>query len=207
LERRRKAHRKQINAYSEEEEEDRMDMGDEPMSMSMVMTFGKWTDYQLQLIFSSWDIKTRSEYTVAWFAVVIAVICWHGLKYFSSSFVEESLRHIVLNTKAISRDDTEYSNINSPQSISDTAKSTTTHLLLISGKTSTTWRRVLILRFLHSILAAMTYGLALLLMLVSMTYNIGLFAALIIGYFLGDLIFYMASIHNPPATTLQQECH
>lgn len=184
-----------------------MDMGDDHMSMSMVMTFGKWTDYQLQLIFSSWDIKTRTEYTFAWFAVVTAVICWHGLKYFSSVFVEESLRHIILSTKAISRDDTEYSNINSPQSVSETAKSTTTHLLLVTGKTNTTWKRVLILRVLHSFLAAITYGLALLLMLVSMTYNLGLFAALVVGYFIGDLLFYMISVNNQPVTTLQQECH
>ena len=181
------------------------DMADD-MSMSMVMTFGKWTDYQLQLIFSSWNIKTRSEYTFAWFAVVIAVVCWHGLKYFLSTFVEESLRHIMASTKTISRDDTEYSNINSPLAISETAKSTTTHLLLVTGKTSTTWKRILILRVLHSFVSAIIYGMALLLMLVSMTYNLGLFAALLVGYFIGDMMFYILIPLNAPVTQ-QQECH
>ena len=46
------------------------------------------------------------------------------------------------------------------------------------------------LRILHSILAGLNYGLALLLMLVAMTYNPSLLIALIVGYAIGDFIFF-----------------
>jgi len=45
-------------------------------------------------------------------------------------------------------------------------------------------------RILHSILTGLNYGLALLLMLIAMTYNPSLFLALIIGYAFGDFIFF-----------------
>ena len=46
------------------------------------------------------------------------------------------------------------------------------------------------LRIVHSVLGAIHYGLSLLLMLVAMTFNSALFVALIIGYLIGDYIFY-----------------
>jgi hypothetical protein len=45
-------------------------------------------------------------------------------------------------------------------------------------------------RLCHAIVAGLTYGLALLLMLIAMTYNRYLFLSLIIGYMLGDFLFY-----------------
>jgi len=44
-------------------------------------------------------------------------------------------------------------------------------------------------RISHAALGAVQYALSLLLMLVVMTYNNGLFVALIVGYFVGELIF------------------
>ena len=183
-----------------------MSMGDDSMSMSMVMTFGKWSDYKMQLLFTSWDIKTKSQYMIAWFGVVLAVICWHALKYFLTNSVEESIKHLLTKTKT-SHDDTEYSNINVSQIPPDSYKGTST-LLLADGKSATTWKRILVLRIVHALIASCIYGLALMLMLVSMTYNCGLFLALMVGYFLGDGIFFMLTFQNSSTTSIQQhECH
>lgn len=184
-----------------------MSMGGDSMSMSMVMTFGKWSDYKLQLLFTSWDIKTKGQYIAAWLCVVLGVICWHGLKYLLTTFVEESIRHLVMNTKTNSHDDTEYANSGSPQGLTASTKSDSSRLLLLEGKTSSTWKRLLILRVVHAFIAACIYGLALLLMLVSMTYNCGLFLALVVGYFVGDLLFFMLGLHNSSANIQEHECH
>ena len=57
-------------------------------------------------------------------------------------------------------------------------------------------------RILHAILSGLNYGIALMLMLIAMTYNPSLFLALIIGYCTGDFIFYsqMRPFNN-------SECH
>ena len=177
--------------------------GGASMSMSMVMTFGKWSDYKLQLLFTSWDIKTKGQFIATWLFVVFGVVCWHGLKYLLTTFVEGSIRHHVMNTKT----DTEYAKSGSPQGLTVSTKSDSSRLLLLEGKTSTTWKRLLILRVVHAFIAACIYGLTLLLMLVSMTYNCGLFLALVVGYFLGDLLFFMLGLHNSYANIQGHECH
>ena len=50
--------------------------------------------------------------------------------------------------------------------------------------------RYIWLRLLHSVLSGLNYGLALLLMLLAMTYNPSIFISLISGYALGDFIFF-----------------
>ena len=177
------------------------------MPMTMVMTFGKWSDYQVTLLFDSWDIKTKSQYVVAWFGVVLAVVCWHGLKYLLTTCVEDSIRNLVLNTKTNSHDDSEYSNVNDLQSPTSSKQFSANHLLLSEGKTNFTWKKILILRVVHAFIAACIYALALLLMLVSMTYNCGLFLALVVGYFIGDILFFMLGLPNSSANVSEHECH
>lgn len=62
--------------------------------------------------------------------------------------------------------------------------------------------RYIMLRLLHSILSGLNYGVALLLMLVAMTYNPSLFIALMIGYAVGDFLFFART--RPSSIT---ECH
>jgi hypothetical protein len=57
-------------------------------------------------------------------------------------------------------------------------------------------------RVLHAVLSGLNYGLALLLMLIAMTYNPSLFMALIVGYSFGDFIFFA---QMRPASL--SECH
>lgn len=51
-------------------------------------------------------------------------------------------------------------------------------------------RQILYLRIQHAGLSALSYCWSLLLMLVAMTYNPALFVALLIGYAVGDFIFF-----------------
>jgi hypothetical protein len=174
-----------------------MNMTDDymPMSMSMVMTFGKFTDYKLKLLFNEWDIQTVPQYIFTWFFVVFFVIFWFGLKYKTQTMVEDKLRKLLITPKVDKSDGAE-----------NTCDSTRQPLLGLMS--STTLKRVLILRVTHALMSAIIYGLALLLMLVAMTYNIGLFLALLLGYFLGDLLFFSMGIQSNYANSnLQQDCH
>lgn len=168
-------------------------------SMSMVMTFGKFTDFKLQLLFSFWDIQTISQYVFSWLFVVICVIFWHGLKYFTQTTIEESLRKLMVNSKDTGENvcETEYQLAGNRQP-------------LLGMMSSATLKRIWILRVVHAFMSALIYGLALLLMLVAMTYNIGLFLSLVVGYFLGDLLFYSISIQSVTVSAKapsQLDCH
>lgn len=175
-----------------------------PMSMSMVMTFGDWGDYQLQLIFDSWTIKTKTQYFFSWIFIVFAVVCWHGLKYIQSTIIEGSIRKGSLNSRSDSHDDIEYTTINFKLKAK---KQNSSSVQVLHSNPSEQFERRWMLRLTHSLISAASYGLALLLMLVSMTYNCGLFLALVIGYFIGDLLFFRynhASLRNYET---EDQCH
>ena len=45
------------------------------------MTFGSWKDYQLQLLWESWDIQEQWQYALSWIVVFLAVVLYHGIHY------------------------------------------------------------------------------------------------------------------------------
>ena len=65
----------------------------------------------------------------------------------------------------------------------------------------------------HAFVSAVNYGFALMLMLVAMSYNCSLFLALMVGYFLGDMIFYnrtftqRASSAYDGVSLADKDCH
>jgi hypothetical protein len=63
-------------------------------------------------------------------------------------------------------------------------------------------RHVVMQRLTHAVMSGLSYCLALLLMLAAMTYNTSLFVALVLGYAIGDYLFYtrIASIGLGHAT-------
>ena len=63
--------------------------------------------------------------------------------------------------------------------------------------------RYLLLRLLHSIFSGLNYGMALMLMLVAMTFNPSLFLALVIGYSIGDFVFF---VKMRPQSSMS-DCH
>ena len=62
--------------------------------------------------------------------------------------------------------------------------------------------RYMCMRALHALIAGINYGVALMLMLVAMTFNPSLLVALIFGYMIGDFIFFVRMRPNAVET-----CH
>lgn len=142
-------------------------MDDMPgMDMEMVMTFSDFSAYELKLLFESWNITTKTEFALSWFAVMFAVIFFHGMKY-TYRYLTNLLENYD-NAPLASRAD--------GSSEESTPKNSNPY----------TFTQLLVVR---SFLNAIIYAWALFLMLVSMTYNSSLFCALVVGYFFGDLIF------------------
>ena len=44
------------------------------MDSNMSMTFSSWHDYQVQILFVGWNIKTPLEFAMSWFAAALAVM-------------------------------------------------------------------------------------------------------------------------------------
>ena len=174
------------------------------MPMTMVMTFGSWGDYKLHLIFNSWNIQNRTQYFFTWIFVVLAVVCWHALKHFQSTVIDAQLRSTTVNSKQNSEDRIDYSKVD-PNNAAD-IKTSPRNPLLLDMKMPDIRRKLWTLRLIHAFLSAFTHGLALMLMLVSMTYNCGLFLALLVGHFIGDILFHRWNSTSTPLSE-QMDCH
>ena len=123
------------------------------MNMEMVMTFRPWNEYQLKLLFDSWNIEEKWQFGLSIVAVILACIASRGLRRVNT----------YLHKK----------------------------YLIIGNKQNKLWL------VLYSTSSGINYGLTLMLMLVSMTYNPVLFVSLMIGYGIGEGIFsYNESNHN-----------
>lgn len=131
----------------------------------MDMAFSSLKSYQLTLLFSSWQIKHPWQFALAWFFVFLASMLYHYMKVLVT-LVEEKIWRIKNNGSGEGMP------------------------LLGRGLAIPTSSSQMKYRLLHAILNSLTYALALLLMLVAMTYNSALFIALVLGYGVGDFIFF-----------------
>jgi len=169
-----------------------MDMGGMGMGMGMTMTFTSWADYQLKVVFDWWDITTKWQFAISWFAIVLATIGYQGLKYHVERmdligdcfFDKRNSEEISINTNLLAggapRKDTGGSGSGSGFGVDPNSNSNTQH------------KNIKFIIY-HAIMVAHLYGLSLLLMLVAMTYNPWLFIALVLGYGIGDGIFFSRS--------------
>ncbi len=143
----------------------------------MVMTFSDWDVYKIKILFDKWDCTKRWQFGLSAFGIVLSVIVykWLGLYLIR---LEKQMKNSV--------DDSNY--------FADTVQSG----LFIGNKSDISARDAkttsgdidLKLRVLHGLVSGINYGFALLLMLIAMTYNPWLFVSLMIGYGIGDFIFY-----------------
>lgn len=195
-----------------------MDMTDDTSSMSMTSTFQSWSSYQTKILWDGWDIQTQWEFALSWFAVALAAVFYHALRFLI--FLVEDYMHPPTSSSIIGGNETlvtseGYQRANTtdmdpkeedlPQGMSASSNlrtgNSSSHNVTTkkSGMSST---KKISFRILHATLAGLNYGLALLLMLVAMTYNPSLFMALIIGYGIGDFIFFTRM-----RPTSLQDCH
>ena len=162
-----------------------MDMGDDNGDMSgmmMVMTFGSWSDYQLKLLFESWDIKNRWQFALSWLAVVGATISYQGIKfwliYYETNLMIKATKRSSIADQVEDTNELPVNVFSNGGSLMDS--------LLDSSMMNMSFKE----RIVHAFVSAVNYGFALLLMLVAMTYNPCLFLALVVGYGLGDVVFF-----------------
>ena len=170
-----------------------MDMG----GMDMVMTFGDWDQYKLKFLFYTWDITTKTQFAFTWFAVIAATILYKGVNYFLI-LIEEDMRSVMLTGHPLK---SKYEEFDEPIN-KNTGSSAS---LMNKEPDSGVLQR---LRIKHAVFQGLNYGMALMLMLVAMTYNPTLFLGLMIGYGIGDYIFSFHVIKTKFKSVGEQtECH
>ena len=182
--------------------DDDMDMD---MDGGMVMTFSDFSQYKLKILFDDWDVQTKWQFLLSFIAVVIAGICYHYLRY-NVAVLEQRLRDAISASIESSIYDPVHTNSEG---------------LLISGISKGSMnsyngkrrplpitRNIRGLCLYRSALSTLMYALALMLMLVAMTYNSWLFISLAVGYFIGDYLFFYETFGcNYIANQTDTACH
>jgi Ctr copper transporter family len=145
--------------------------------------------------FSSWKIETKWEFALSWFAVVIFAIIYHAIRYLMY-ILEDYMHGAYQGGSQVPPEDNSQGQLETD--------------ILRNGQMKDSYQRVgssqnsqpqmtlekaepgkyMLLRILHGLVAGTNYGVALLLMLVAMTFNPSLFIALMFGYAVGDFIFF-----------------
>lgn len=172
------------------------------------MTFSPWSEYQVSILWSSWDVKTRWEFFLSWCAVVLATVVYYGIR-FLIHLVEDQMEgtpplkveRTTGNGSYQGSDEVNQPMITKPNPEIARVGSVLPDVMVYEEKISVAkywW-----FRLLHAVLSGLNYGLALLLMLVAMTFNPSLFLALMVGYSIGDFVFFskmrkhsLADCHN-----------
>ena len=162
------------------------------MNMYMVMSFKDWDDYEGEILFRTWNPSNRGQFAASWFAIFLSTIFWH----FLNSELAKIKREMYSSKRSNSGSSLEKGDLGLTNNMSSG---------LINNAIDINTGTMLILRIKHAVLNGFTYGWALLLMLVAMTYNPSLFLALIFGYMFGDFFFgYNTCKLNGMKTT---DCH
>ena len=171
---------------------------------TMSMTFDSWSVYKLKLLFDGWDVQTQWEFGLTCLAVGLAAVIYQAMRFlifvvedtmhpqslssFSTldSVMDSSTRHGGDKGSAV----TNPANRTDPQTGYQRA-SPSDDTATLSSTSSGSSDRYIWLRLLHSVLAGLNYGLALVLMLIAMSYNPSILVSLISGYAIGDFIFFV----------------
>ena len=164
-----------------------------------------------------WMVTTKGEFAASWFIVCFFAIVFHGIKFFTlviEDTMHPSVKTTPVNgTKAPSNTSqynlANYQSQHSPYTDRDVEQQSESSRLVEpefnENPVQMSVERYFAFRLLHALLSGLNYALALLSMLVAMTYNPSLFMALVIGYAIGDFLFFSRSrLHY---NTSGAECH
>jgi len=162
---------------------------------AMNMVFSAWGDYRLSVfLFPGCKIVEIWQFVLAWLIVFFSVVFHQWLKLFIAN-LENSMtgnrRPKVVTSFFSDNDDPECYFVNS--NLKDFKKLTSSQILSM--------------RILHSGLVGLSYALSLMLMLVAMTFNSLLFVALVIGYAIGDFLFFQLVAPVSVGSFNDDECH
>ena len=159
--------------------------------MTMSMTFSGWNTYKLKILFDFWDITTIPQFAGSCIFIGCITIFHKWIVYvsynFNSYFITYTNSSIMTNSYV-----NNYSTIHTPD---DTPCDEKIKLEPIITRSIIT--RPIIKRSINSI----NFGLSLLIMLFSMTYNPYIFVSIMVGHVIGDCFFYVEGLHE------MTECH
>jgi Ctr copper transporter family len=166
---------------------------------SMSMTFDGWNVYKLKLLFDGWDVATPWEFGLTCVAVAFLAVIYQAMRFLV--FVVEDTMHPPASPSFSTVDsmDTSSRSVGGANKVGDTPGGQAgyqrapddTVLLAPKSPGEISSERYLWLRLAHSVLAGLNYGMALVLMLIAMSYNPSIFVSLITGYAFGDFIFFV----------------
>ena len=146
----------------------------------MVMTFSDWDTYKTKILFDKWDCTKKWQFGLSALCIVVSVVVykWLGLYLIR---LEKKMKNSI-DDSANDYADTIQSGLYIGNRSDVGARNSNSKAVV--GNIDLT------LRIWHGFVSAINYGFALMLMLVAMTFNPVLFVSLMIGYGIGDFIFY-----------------
>ena len=188
--------------------------------MDMSMSFSSWSSYETTIIWGGWQVTTRWQFALSCLAVLAAAISFHALRhriYLLESYMAaaEGLglaaaggAHSAVYDQIGAADGSCCDGIPEKLGLEGLLESQNRRadsqgsLPPAPARTAIDSRHAW-LRGVHAFASACNYAVALFLMLVAMTYNPSLFLMLVVGYAIGDFVFYHKMKIHIPAT----ECH
>jgi hypothetical protein len=168
-------------------------------------------------------VETRWEYILSWWAVAFFAVIYHAIRFLvvmieDMMFLKKPSSTLATEQSPLIRENGSYTNYRqtlvendveggccsdavhkkNDETVGEAMRDNVASQLL--GLDSP-WRKKYGLRLLHALLSGLNYGIALLLMLIAMTYNPGLLLALVFGYAVGDFLFFSKTRYSV------NECH
>jgi hypothetical protein len=213
--------------------DDKMVMDDGGGSMDgMATSFLPWETYKGTILFDFWKVETKWEFALTWFAIVALAVIYHAIRFLIYTLEEYMYKPVHASGSGSTGGAGGSSSSSSSSSSGGGGGGGGSAMVGQEGyqrlpddkdpelgvspdptrgggaaptgsMESTAPSQYMLLRALHALISGFNYGVALLLMLVAMTYNPSLFLALMFGYALGDFIFFS---WTRPAS-VAQDCH
>ena len=141
---------------------------------SMDSTFSDWNTYQVQLLFSGWNVRNPWQFALTWLVVVLATMSLHYLECAYLSMKSSMVQVLTMHSAALAEADA-VGVLVLEEPIGRVARATR----------PSRWK---LTKLCMGLLSGMRYAMTLFLMLTAMTYNPLLFVALVVGFFLGDFV-------------------
>jgi hypothetical protein len=135
-----------------------MQMDDDMKMEMMPMTFGKFSDYKLKLLFVSWDIQEKWQFALSWITVSLAVVVYHFIRF----HIGELESHMAKSRLKAAPDSINYG---------------TNLLSKRDDSSSNNSRTMLKMRLQHAFLSALNYGVS------ATKYSFFLYSSSIITYY------------------------
>eukprot|EP00047_Mylnosiga_fluctuans_P013847 m.33738 g.33738 ORF g.33738 m.33738 type:complete len:464 (-) comp5137_c0_seq2:34-1425(-) len=144
-------------------------MANGSMDIMMQMTF--YNDYEVTVLFQTWNVTTVGVYAFACIATFVVAFLWEAMRH-KTARIEAVIDRLAAPRGAIDEDGMEYA---LQEEVSQAPTSVTSSTLIV--------------RSLRTVVHTVHFAVSYFLMLIAMTYNVGLFLCIIFGCGAGYFVF------------------